>query len=142
MQSVLCRIDQLDKERNFRIQNNLKRHGSFNIKEILRGDIMKAIILIGLSAALYQMAIKSIQLSIQSLESSYNFNLFIGGIANICGFLTASKYVMTKFISLRQSQKEREALFYLLYCMVPSPCSFCSLFAIRTAVLKRQSSSL
>jgi hypothetical protein len=55
------------------------------------------------------MDIKGIELSIQSLEYSFNFNLFIVGISNIFGFASASKDPEMQYTSIVWRRSRREA---------------------------------
>lgn len=53
-------------------------------------------IIIGLAGFFNFLAGRSIDLSLQSLDYGYDFNLFIVGLANALGFISASKLFYTK----------------------------------------------
>jgi hypothetical protein len=95
IQRSMCRIDELFELKMERIESGRCRQSNFNIWAIVRWDVMRAVVVIGLAGASYQMAYKSIELSMQSLEFSYNFNLFVLGISGVCGFSAASKCSFT-----------------------------------------------
>lgn len=61
----------------------------FDYTEILRRDIIIKIAIIGVVGCFYTMANRSIEMSIQNLHYSYNFNLLIIGVSNICGYFSA-----------------------------------------------------
>jgi hypothetical protein len=63
--------------------------------EIMEWDIFFKAVIIGLAGFSYLIVSKSIELSIQDLKYSYNFNLFIVGVSNLCGFLSASNCQLT-----------------------------------------------
>jgi hypothetical protein len=56
----------------------------------MKCHIIEAIIILGLLGMFQSMAGSSIDLSLQSLKLSYNFNLALVGASNIVGYLTAS----------------------------------------------------
>jgi hypothetical protein len=56
----------------------------------MKCHIIKAIIILGLLGMFYTLAGSSIDLSLQSLKLSYNFNLALVGVFNIVGYITAS----------------------------------------------------
>lgn len=85
------KLDQTFEIKMLQIEHRLKGANNFSIGEIMRCDIFQKVAIIGLAGCFYHMCSKSIDLSIQSLEFSYNFNLFVVGLSNICGFATASK---------------------------------------------------
>lgn len=62
----------------------------------MRCDIFQKILIISTAGFFYYLAARSIDLSIQSLEYSYEFNLFIVGLANTLGFVSASTLINIK----------------------------------------------
>lgn len=57
---------------------------------MIRCDIFIRIVIIGVVGFFYNIAVKSIELSVQNLKNSYNLNLLIIGLSNIWGYVTAS----------------------------------------------------
>jgi hypothetical protein len=68
-----------------------RNNNKFDLREMLRCDIVSKILIIGTVGCFFAMAVKSIEMSIQGLAYSYNFNLIIVGFSNIFGFLAAGK---------------------------------------------------
>ena len=73
------------------IENNIGKPNKFDLRELLSCDILTKVIIIGLAGCFYTLAGTSIDLSIQNLNYSYNFNLLIMGLSNIFGFVSACK---------------------------------------------------
>ena len=74
-----------------KIENNLEKPNRFDLRELLNCDILSKVVIIGLAGCFYTLAGTSIDLSIQNLNYSYNFNLLVMGLSNICGFFSACK---------------------------------------------------
>lgn len=82
-------IDDIFEAKMIKIENNLEKPNKFDLRELWNCDIMTKVIIIGFAGLLYTLTNASIDLSIQNLNNSYNFNLLIMGLSNICGFLSA-----------------------------------------------------
>lgn len=88
-------IDDIFEAKMTQIENNIGKPNKFDLRELLSCDIFTKILIIGVAGFLYTLAGSSIDLSIQNLNYSYNFNLFIIGVSNIFGFLSArNPYLM------------------------------------------------
>jgi hypothetical protein len=86
-------MDKLDRHVLARPGVNANSGKNFNLIEVLRCDIALNVLLIGLSGFFYQLSAKSIEFSIQNLKYSYSFNLFIVGLSNVCGFVSAGSCI-------------------------------------------------
>lgn len=82
-------IDDIFEAKMIKIENNLEKPNKFDLRELLNCDIITKIIIIGLGGCFYTLTNSAMDLSIQNLNNSYNFNLLIMGLSNICGFLSA-----------------------------------------------------
>jgi hypothetical protein len=92
-QANLKSIDRIFEAKMLQIESDPSgKKNKFDPREMLRCDIVTKIIIIGMVGTFYTMAAKSIELSIQSLEYSYNFNLLIVGVSNVFGFVSASNF--------------------------------------------------
>lgn len=60
------------------------------MRELIRCDIFTNIVVLGLVGLFYGLVGTTIDLSIQGLKLSYNFNLLIIGFSNLIGYFTAS----------------------------------------------------
>ena len=82
-------IDDIFEAKMIKIENNLEKPNKFDLRELLNCDIITKIIIIGLAGSMYTLTNSGMDLSIQNLNNSYNFNLLIMGLSNVCGFLSA-----------------------------------------------------
>jgi hypothetical protein len=109
--------------------------------EIMEWDIFFKAVIIGLAGFSYLIVSKSIELSIQDLKYSYNFNLFIVGVSNLFGFISASNFQLTKFTSSGSSSSEKEDSSTHLLSTESLQCCSYSPSAKRMASFSRSSSS-
>ena len=119
------------------IEHSPRRANIFTLKDLMRCDILQAVMILGLTGCFIQMVTKSIQLSIQSLQYSYNFNLFVIGLSNLLGYLTASNSFFIQFTSSESSRIASGDSSLPVFSTEPLPWSSFFPSALRTGLLRQ-----
>lgn len=103
------------------IEHGPRGKSIFTLKDVMRCDIFQAALILGLTGCLINMVGKSLELSIQSFKFSYNLNLFVLGLSNALGYLTASNCSFIQFTSPRSSRIANADSFLPLCFTEPLP---------------------
>lgn len=88
-------VDFIFEEKMREIEAEGREVGKFELREVLKWEVLSSVLIIGLAGCFFSMSQKALELSLQTLHYSYNFNLLLVGCSNIFGFLAASNSALS-----------------------------------------------